>query len=143
MSVSRIEALCDGIARINSFGNPESEVYQLRNPLKLKSYGRPGRHDITAEGLRIFGSSLAGLKAALFDLEIKLKGLSRAGLKATDPLRNLLGCYGLHEKAAIDNVVAFVRRATKDESINAFTPLSYFLEDLNSRKRKSYYGEGE
>jgi hypothetical protein len=126
--VSRIEALCDAIGRLNQIGVPESVSYQLRNPLLLKSYAKLGRHDTNSDGLRIFGSLLAGMKAGLFDLELKLKGLSRAGLKPTDQLRNLLGCYGIHEKAALDNVVAFIRRAISDVSISGNTPLSFFLE---------------
>lgn len=128
MSVSRLEALHDSIGRLNSIHNPESEAYQIRSPLKLRSYAKLGRHQVNSEGLRVFTSLLAGMKAGLFDLELKLKGLSRAGLKPDDPLKSLLGCYGIQEKAACDNVVAFIRRALKDDSVNINTPLKFFLE---------------
>jgi hypothetical protein len=59
---------------------------------------------------------------------LKLKGQSRAGLKPTDTLTNLFGVYGFHEKGAIDTLVAFLRRALKDQNISARTELSYFLE---------------
>src|SRR4029077_3517058 len=96
-------------------------------PLLLKSYAKLGRHQVNSDGLREFGSLLAGMKAGLFDVELKIKRLSRAGLKPTDTLRNLFGVYGISEKAAMDNVVAFIRRALKDESVSVNTPLEFFL----------------
>ncbi len=131
--VKRIESLCDAIGKLNQISVPESTAYQLRNPLLLKSYAKLGRHSTNTDGLRVFGSLLAGMKAGLFDLELKLKGLSRAGLKPTDQLRNLLGCYGVQEKQAVDSVVAFIRRALKDESVSANTSLEFFLIDVNSK----------
>lgn len=131
--VKRIESLADAIGRLNQIHNPESLSYQLRNPLLLKSYAKLGRHSTNTDGLRVFGSLLAGAKAGLFDLELKLKGLSRAGLKPTDQLRNLLGCYNIHEKQAIDSVVAFIRRALKDDSVSANTSLEFFLADINDK----------
>lgn len=131
MAVNKIEALADAIGELNSIHNPESKAYQLRNPLLLKSYAKLGRHEVNTDGLRVFTSLLAGIKAALFDLDLKIKGLSRAGLKPTDPLKNLLGCYGIHEVVAHTKVVRFLRRALADESINASTPLSFFIEGSN------------
>jgi len=125
--VSKIEALVDAIGRLNGIHNPDSPAYQIRNPLLLVSFAKPGRHDVNTDGLRVFGSLLAGYKASCFDVSLKIKGLSRAGLKTTDVLDNLLGCYHIVEKAAKDNVVAFVRRALKDDSVSVRTPLSYFL----------------
>ncbi len=133
MSVKRIEALADAIGRLNQISVPDSLSYQLRNPLLLKSYAKLGRHSINTDGLRVFGSLLAGTKAGLFDLELKLKGLSRAGLKPTDQLRNLLGCYNIHEKQAVDSIVAFIRRALKDDSVSANTPLEFFLVGINDK----------
>lgn len=126
MAVNKIEALLDAIGRLNQIGVPESLAYKLRNPLLLKSYAKLGRHTTNSDGLRTFTSLLAGLKAGMFDLQLKTKGLSRAGLKPTDHLKNLLGVYGVHEKAAVDNVVAFLRRALADPSIASSTPLSFF-----------------
>src|SRR4029077_12227326 len=111
MSVSKIESLADGIGRLNSIHNPESLAYSLRNPLLLKSYAKLGRHSVNSDGLREFGSLLAGLEAGIFDLDLKLKGLSRAGLKPEDSLKNLLGCYGISEPAAQTKIVRFIRRA--------------------------------
>lgn len=127
MTISpKLEALVDAIARLNSLHNPESKAYRLKNPLLLRSYALLGRHDTDSDGLRVFTSILGGLKAAHFDCQLKVNGLSRAGLKPTDRLRNLLGVYNIHEKQAIDTVVAFLRRALEDQSISADTTLSFF-----------------
>lgn len=126
--INKIEAVVDGIGRLNSIHNPESLAYQIRNPLLLASFAKPGRHDVNEDGLRVFSSLLAGYKAATYDMQLKIKGLSRAGLKPTDPLENLLGCYRISEKAAKDNVLSFVKRALKDDTLTLRTPLSYFLE---------------
>jgi hypothetical protein len=126
--VTKLESLLDAIALVNGVSDPVSLCYQLRNPLLLKSFAKPGRHAINTDGYREFTTLQAGLKAAQFDLELKLKGLSRAGLKSDDPLRNLLGCYGIKEREAIDDVVSFVRLAIRDETVNYLTPLKFFLE---------------
>lgn len=129
MSVNRIEAVVDAIARLNSAHSPDSESYRLRNPLLIKSFARPGKHNTDEQGRRIFTSFLSGYKAGLFDLTLKISGNSRAGLKPTDRLENLLAVYGITHKLPVDNVVAFLRRALKDESISRHTELSYFLEN--------------
>jgi hypothetical protein len=138
MAVNRLESICDAIGRVNQIHVPDSEAYQLRNPLKLKSFAKPGRHSINNEGIRMFGSLLAGMKAGLFDLTLKCKGLSRAGLKSTDPLESLLRVYGFSEKAAIDNCVSFIRRAIKDDSVSSKTPLSFFLEETVQDSRAEF-----
>lgn len=138
MSVNRIEAIVDSISRINNTHSPDSESYQLRNPLKLRSFAKPGRHSTNGEGLRVFGSLIAGLKAGFFDCRLKLMGLSRAGLKSTDPLENLLRVYGFSEKAAIDNCVSFIKRAIKDDSVTSKTPLSFFLEEIAPDSRAEF-----
>lgn len=126
----KLEALLDAISKINNAYNPDGDLYHLRNPLKVRSFARPGKHQITEDGLRIFPSILAGMKAGLFDLELKIKGQSRAGLKTTDSLSSLLGLYGVQSKQAVDSVVSFLRRAMKDQNVKASTELSYFIEQL-------------
>ncbi len=130
--VSRIEAVLDAIAELNQAGVPESLAYKLRNPLLLKSFAKLGRHLVNTDGLREFGSHLAGYKAAAFDLDLKLKGLSRAGLKPEDPLSSLLRCYGIND-AVHRKIVSFIKRALDDQSITASTQLSFFLEGSNGR----------
>lgn len=129
MSVNKLEALLDALASLKSWHNPDSDCYQLRNPLGLASFARAGKHEMDGEGRRIFKSSLAGIKACLFDLEVKVKGTSRAGLKADDALANLLRVYGLTEKGGQQQVVKFLRRALKDQDIDLDTKLTYFRED--------------
>lgn len=124
----KLEALCGAIAKLNGGYTPEAPCYFIRNPLKVRSFARPGKHLITDEGLRIFPSILAGLKAGLFDLELKIKGQSRAGLKTTDTLSSLLNLYGITHKQAVDSVVSFVRRALHDDTVKGSTPLSYFID---------------
>jgi len=130
--IRRIEALADAIARLNNAWTPESDAYQLRNPLLIKSFARPGKHNTDDKGRRIFESFLSGYKAGLFDLDLKLRGRSRAGLTTESTLENLLGVYGIDSIAAIDNVIAFVRRALKDQSINKKTLVTFFVEKEQS-----------
>ena len=127
--VKRVEALADSIGKLHGCpNNPESESYKLRNPLLIKSFAKPGKHVTDELGRRAFDSLLAGYKAGLFDLELKIAGKSRAGLRPDDKLENLLGCYDIKEKAAVDCIVAFLRRALQDQTISAKTSLSYFTE---------------
>ena len=72
---------------------------------------------------------LAGYRASVFDLEKKLSGQSRAGLKPTDRLENLLGVYEIKGEVGITKVVNFLRRALNDQNISKNTPLEYFLKD--------------
>lgn len=128
IKVSRIEALLDGISQANNFHRADSESYQLRNPLMLKSYSvKPGRHPITENGVRIFDSVLGGIKSGLFDLQTKLEGRSNSGLKSSDTLRNLLKVYGLKTETEMNVVIFFIRKALRTPEIDQLTPLSYFL----------------
>lgn len=124
--LNKIEALVDAIGKANGIHNPESETYKLRNPLLIKSFARPGKHETDEKGRRIFSSLLSGYKAGLFDIELKITGKSRAGLCSTDTLANLLAVYGIKEPGGISNIVSFLRRALSDQEISASTPLSYF-----------------
>jgi hypothetical protein len=125
--VHRVEAIVDILGKLNGMGDPESEAYALRNPLLIRSFARPGKHETDEGGRRIFSSFLSGYKAALFDATLKIEGKSRAGLKPTDTLTNLLGVYGIKELGGIHSVVVFLRKALKDPNIDKATPLSYFM----------------
>ena len=129
MSVNRIEGLLDAIASLKGWNTPESRAYQLRNPLLVQSFSRPGKNEITDDGLRVFSSALAGLRACLFDLELKVKGESRAGIKKDDLLENVLRVYGVTELGGQKSVVKFLKRALKTEDISTTTPLKWFLEE--------------
>jgi hypothetical protein len=129
MSVKKTEALLDAFASCyGAFTDPESEAYNLRNPLMIKSYGLPGKHQTDGQGRRVFDSMLSGYRAGLFDLEIKLSGKSRAKLSPEDKLENILRVYGITELGGIKKIVSFLRRALKDQSIQSTTTLRYFLE---------------
>jgi hypothetical protein len=125
--VNRVEAIVDILGKLNGMGDPDSEAYALRNPLLIRSFARPGKHETDEGGRRIFSSFLSGYKAALFDAQLKIGGKSRAGLKPTDGLSHLLGVYGIKEAGGVKAVVNHLRRALKDDSIDGHTPLSYFL----------------
>jgi len=128
--MNKIEALVDAVAHLKgSSTNPDSNLYQIRNPIGAMSFSKPGRNEIDTEGHRVFKSWLAGYRAAVFDLTIKCKGESRANLKPTDLLENLLRVLGIPEKLGQDQVVKFLRRALKEPSISRTTPLSYFVEN--------------
>lgn len=129
MSVNKLEALLDALASLKGWHNPDSECYQLRNPLGLASFARVGKHEMDHQGRRIFQSSLAGMKACLFDLEVKVSGKSRAGLKEDDAIANLLRVYELTEKAGQQQIIRFLRRALKDQTVDLNTKLTYFRED--------------
>ena len=128
MPVQRIEALHDAIASLNGWNNPDSVSYAIRNPLLVKSFSRPGKNQIDNDGRRVFATSLAGIRACLFDLEIKVKGESRAGIKPDDKLENILRVYGVTELGGQQQAVKFLRRALKNQEIKLTTPLSWFVE---------------
>lgn len=122
-----IEVLVDAIAYFHRAHEPESLAYRLHNPLLLRSFARAGKHEIDEEGRRVFHSSLAGYKAAIFDMEIKLSGRSNARLAVTDALHNLLSVYGLKEIGEIEQVVKYLRRVFKEDVINRDSKLSTFI----------------
>ncbi len=126
--INKIEALVDAIGRANGSGDPESQCYRLRNPLLIRSFARPGKHETDEQGRRVFSSFLSGYKAGLFDIELKITGKSRAGLTPESTLTNLLAVYGIKEPGGISTVVSFLRRALKDSDIKPTTPLSYFIQ---------------
>lgn len=127
--IDRIEALVDAIAHLKgSLSNPDSDLYQIRNPLGLPSFSRPGKNEIDDQGRRVFTSVLAGLRASIFDCELKCKGTSRAGIKVDDKLENILRVYGVDSKLGMDQVIKFLKRALKNQEISRQTPLSWFLE---------------
>ena len=130
MPVTRIEALLDSIAALKGAStNPDSELYQIRNPLGVTSFSRPGKNEINDSGQRVFKSWLAGYRAAAYDLQLKVEGLSRAGIKREDALENVLRVYGITEVAGQQQIVKFLKRALKDQTISRTTPLEYFREE--------------
>jgi hypothetical protein len=137
-NVPLVESLVDCIGSLHGIQHPGSMAYQLRSPLLIKSFAKPGKHVVDADGRRIFPSLLSGYKAAVYDMELKVRGQSRAGLKPTDGLRNLLGVYGIKELVEVDKAVTFLRHALGDMTIHRDTPLSYFIEE--AKKATEQYG---
>lgn len=130
--MKRIEALVDAIGKYKGMLDPESACYKLRNPMLIKSFALPGKHQIDENGYRVFPSLLNGYKACLFDLECKLSGRTRAKVTADSTLDQVLACYEVRTAAAIDYVASFLRRALNDTAISAKTPAAYFLEDAQA-----------
>ena len=131
----RVEALLDAIAQLRGWGDPESHVYQNRNPLGVKSFAQLGRHEVDDEGRRIFSSQLAGVKAGLFDIELKVRGESRSNVKVTDKLSNLLRVYGITELLGQQKVLKWFRRAIKNSDVTLDTPLTFFHADSTKESR--------
>jgi hypothetical protein len=130
MPIPKIEALVDALANLSgASGNPDSHLFQIRNPIGLLNFGKPGKNEIDENGKRIFSTWLAGYRAATFDIQIKLEGTSRSGVKRDDKLTNLLRVLGVTEKLGQVQVCRFLRRALKDETITPETPLAYFREE--------------
>jgi hypothetical protein len=127
--INKIEALLDAIASLNGWHSPDSDAYQLKNPLLIQNYSLPGKNEIDEKGRRIFKTAASGLHSCLYDLSLKVKGESRAGIKKDDLLENLLRVYGVTQLGGQQQVVKFLRRALKDQSITVETPLSYFREE--------------
>lgn len=127
--ITRIEALFDAVASTKGWNNPDSLCYQLRNPLMVKSFSKPGKNEITEDGYRVFSTQLAGIRAGLFDLTLKITGKSRAGIKTDDLLENVLRVYGITELGGQQAVVKYLKRALKTQDIKTTTPLKCFTEE--------------
>jgi hypothetical protein len=128
---NKLEVLLLALAALNRTHIPTSDSFRLKNPLLIKSFALPGKHETDNEGRRCFQSLIAGLKAGLFDLELKASGKSRAGLKPTDTIENLCRVYGRSDRGAFNEVANFVAQALDDKSVTPRTELSYFLDGEN------------
>jgi hypothetical protein len=126
--MSKLEHLVNAIARLNGLLDPEAVCYKLKNPLMLRSYALPGKHETDESGVRVFQSVLNGYKAAMFDIELKASGKSRANAGPNCTLEHFLRCYDIKTSAAVDNIVSFLRRAMHTQEISKNTLMSYFLE---------------
>jgi hypothetical protein len=131
--MDKVEALIDAVGALNGIGNPDSVAYALRNPLLVRSFAKPGQHEIDDDGRRRFTTLQSGYKAGYFDVELKITGKSRSRVDADSTLTMLLATYGLKELLAIDKVVRFLKRALKDETISRTTPLRYFHNQITEK----------
>jgi hypothetical protein len=117
--VLRLEALADAIISINGSRDPQSPGYQARNPLYLRDY------HCRQQQLRHFAHYHSGYDAAIYDLQRKCSGRTRANLP-TNTLAGLMRVYSMPDSAA-DYVARFLRTALDDPSIVSKTELEYFL----------------
>ena len=122
--MNRLEALCDAIANVNGFKNPDSPLYRARNPLALKEF----ENGSCTNRLRRFPSMLGGYGAGLFDLKVKCSGESRAKLKEDFNLKGLVRVYSMPDLSVV-YVTRFLRKALNDDTIKDTTSLTYFLEN--------------
>jgi hypothetical protein len=123
MLVSRLEALAEAITEFSGYRNPEGQLYQLRNPGALRAYDSVRMRDL--DGYRAFTSYKGGFDALVTDLRIKCSGRSHTTLQVTSTLRDLIAVNRLNVEAF--HIVKFLRRALNDQSIEAITPLEFFL----------------
>ena len=94
----------------------------------LRSFAMIGKHVVNENGIRVFDSQLNGLKAAMFDIELKASGKSRANAGPDSSLEEFLKCYQINTSLAVDHIVSFLRRALNDQNISKHTLISEFLE---------------
>lgn len=124
----RLEALADAIAYYHDWSDPGSRAYQLRNPLLLRAFSLSRLQPQDSDGYRQFGSALAGYRAGLYDLQVKISGRSRARLDEPT-LRGLLKVYELGHAVAVKRVEGFLQKALCQEwPIDGSQPLPWFLE---------------
>jgi hypothetical protein len=126
MNKRRVEAIAEAIARHSGYYDPETSAYYARNPGALKAFSPS--HLKNEEGLRVFTSVLDGMQALIFDVEVKITGKSQAHLTPDNTLIHLALAYNLSPTAA-KPWVKFIKHALRDETINTWTPLSYFIEE--------------
>ena len=125
MTVKRIEALADSLAKLNGALDPMSEAYHSRNPGMLLAFSP--KHARNSNGRRVFTSYAGGYENLLLDLAIKAKGQSRAKLGPDSPLVDLLHTYG-HSTSTLRYIVKFLRHALQDENLPQTINLGWFLE---------------
>ena len=123
----RFEILALAISKQNgAFDNPDSKAFFLKNPGLLKAY-RPEKK-VDTEHYRIFTTHMGGFKALVADLQAKCSGKNHR-LTPDNSLKDMLSLFGFTTDPAVRPVVLFLKRALKDESISANTPLSWFTEE--------------
>ena len=122
----RIEALALVVAKYSGGFDPASEGFRLCNPGSLRVFSNRTMATMSPEGLRRFKSWTDGLRALVFDLQVKCGGGSRTHVKPDATLKDLLGMW---EMRVPRKAVTFLRRALQDETIQAWTPVGWFLED--------------
>jgi hypothetical protein len=110
--VKRLEAICDAVAACNNYFDPDSEAYELRNPLLL----------IGTEGKRRFSCHKAGYAS----------GMDRVSkyclAHPEDSLNSLLEYCGVKLKLQQERAIDFISRCVNSNGLSMETRLDWFLE---------------
>jgi hypothetical protein len=120
-----LEAVAEAIVRTSGYWNADNPIYDARNPGGLLAFSPTQTRD--ENGYRVFSSSLDGMQALLYDVQLKLAGKSRAKLGPDSTLADFAASCGLPNAAV--NWSAFLRKALHDANISPKTPISHFLGD--------------
>jgi hypothetical protein len=124
--VNRIEALADAITEYSGYRNPESVLYQARNPGALKAHAVTVLRDL--DNYRVYPCFKAGWDSLLADLKAKCSGRSHTSLTQQSTLKDLLAVNGF-QPTVCGYVVKFIRRALQDQTITDQTPLEFFVTE--------------
>ena len=125
--IPRLHLLVDAFAKLNGLLDPQSDAYQLRNPLMLRAFSP--KHDRDEKGRRQFRSIPSGYDNGILDARIKCSGKSYSKIGPENTISDLVVLYG-HPASATRYVVNFLRHAAKDDTIPADVKLGWFLEDI-------------
>lgn len=115
--MKRLEAICDAVAHMNGYHDPESDLYELRNPGALKG----------PDGKRRYSCHRAGY-ASFVDLVRK-----HCIAHPNQDLASLLDSLGIKMKLQQENALDFMARCANSNALNLATNLHWFLEEENGR----------
>jgi hypothetical protein len=116
----KLESIADALALLNDYHDPESEAYQLRNPLMLRNKSLLG---VVEDGFRKFTCHQAGYKAGTDSLRKQCERYKE---------KTLQSCLEHHRQGnefAVKTAVDFIRRSIGAKEVSANTKLEYFLEN--------------
>jgi hypothetical protein len=113
----RIESVIDAVAAYNHYSDPESEAYELRNPLMMLDH-RPN----APTGKRRFSCHRAGITAS-FD---RISQFCRE--HPDGDLSSLLEYCGIKMKQQQDNAIDFMARCA-NSTLTLQTKLSWFIQN--------------
>lgn len=123
--INRLESLAEAITAYSGYRDPESALYQARNPGGIKAHSLTVMRDL--DNNRVYPSFKAGWDSLLFDLRTKCSGDSHTSLHSTSTLKDLIRVNGF-QSTITGYVVTFLRRALQDQAVSEDTTLSFFLE---------------
>lgn len=114
--MKRLEAICDSVAMVHSYYEPESESYGLRNPGMLLSDPKN-----RAMGIRVFSCHRGGY-AALLDV-VKKQCIATPN----ENLANLLIRLGMDSRIQQEHAIDFMARCA-NSALTLRTTLGWFNE---------------